>query len=68
MQNNVVISEENKNLDTYDLTEKEIIIFLKDAKKLSKGKNYNFRIEITDRKSTGEPLNDIEMISYKEIR
>jgi hypothetical protein len=69
MGNNIVISEDKKNLETFDLTSRELIIFVKDAaKKMVKGKQYSFTVKLTARKSTSEPLNDVELISYKSIQ
>ena len=68
MKNNAVISMENKQLESYvDLTEREIILFGDETEKLKRGKKYHFKIRITDRKSTGQSLNDIELLSYKSI-
>lgn len=67
MGNKVVLSEENKRMDNYNLTEKELIIFTSEAKKLIRGKKYRVKIRITDRKSTGDPINNIYLISYKLI-
>lgn len=69
MPNNIVISENKKRLETFDLTNRELVIFTKDAaKKLVKGKQYSFTVKITNRRSTSEPLNDVELIGYKIIR
>ena len=65
--NNFVLSEENKSLNDYNLTDKDLIIFTSNPKKLVKGKKYQVKIKITNQKSTSEPLNNIEMISYKLI-
>lgn len=62
MGDNIVISEEKKNLDTYDLSEKEMIIFSVEAKKFSKGNEYRFKFEIHDQKSTSSNLNDSRLI------
>jgi len=66
MGNNIVISEENKILETYSLAEKDLIIFtsLSNLKQFELGKKYNFSINITKYKSTREPLNDIKLIGY----
>ncbi len=68
MPDNAVISTENSLLESYaELTEKEIIIFGIETGKLKKGKKYRFTLKITDRKTTGQSLNDTELVSYKLI-
>lgn len=62
MRDNIVVSDENKSLDDYNLTEKEAIIFTDKAKSFAKGKQYQFTIKITDSKTTSANLNDIELI------
>jgi hypothetical protein len=66
MGNHLVISEENRLWKDYSLMDNQnLIIFTKDSKQFMKGEKYDFKIQITDRKSTGEPLNDVQLISYK---
>ena len=65
MKDNIVASEENKNLDSYDLSNKEIIIFTNQTELFEKGNKYLFKIKITDKKSTSEPINDIELLGSK---
>ncbi len=68
MKNNIVVSEENKNSDSYDLTDKEIIIFTNKTESFAAGKQYQFTINITDTKTTSANLNDIELIDSNEIK
>lgn len=68
MGNNIVISEENKSLDNYDLTEKEMIIFTVKAKEFTKGKKYNFKVKIINSNKTSANLNDAELISAELIK
>ena len=68
MEPNIVISEENKLLDIYSLTEKELLIFTSNSKQFELGKKYRFSINITAHKSTGEPLNDIRLLGYDIIQ
>jgi len=67
MRDNIVISKNNKQLDAYYLTENELIIFVNNPKQFELGKKYNFSIKILDYKSTGEPINDIELVGYELI-
>ena len=67
MRDNIVISENNNLLDTYALTEKELIIFFNNPKQFEFGEKYRFSIKILGYKSTGEPINDIELIGYNLI-
>ncbi|MDX2027463.1 MAG: hypothetical protein SFW62_02375 [Alphaproteobacteria bacterium] len=67
MGDNIVISENNKLIDDYSgLTSKEMVIFIHpgDAEKLVPGEYYFFSVKILDRKSTGVPLNDVELVSF----
>ena len=64
MGDNIEISENNKLLDTYSLSDTELIIFSNNPKQFELGKKYKFSIKILDDKSTGESINDIELIGY----
>ncbi len=66
-RDNIVISENNKILETYSLTENELIIFVENPKQFELGKKYKFSIKILDYKSTGEPINYIELVGYDLI-
>ncbi len=46
MGNNIVISENNKMLETYTLTENELIIFVENPEQFELGKKYIFSIKI----------------------
>jgi len=67
MRENIVISKNNKQLDAYYLTENELIIFANNPKQFELGKKYKFSIKILDYKSTGKPINDIELVGYELI-
>ena len=62
MQDNIVISMDNKIHESYSLTENELIIFAKNPKQFELGKKYRFTIKILDYESTGEP--NIELVGY----
>ena len=64
MRDNVVISENNKLLETYSLTDKEMILFADNPKQFELGEKYTFSIKILDYKSTSESINDVEIIGY----
>jgi len=68
MRTNIVISEDNKTLNTYQLTDKDLIVFTKDASVFQAGKKYIFSIKVTDEKTTSEPLNDVELVEYKPLK
>lgn len=68
MRENIIISEENNNLESYDLTEKKMIIFTNKAKTFSNGKEYKFKVKIVDGKTTSAKLNDAELISSELIK
>jgi len=67
MRNNIVISENNKLLETYTLSESEMILFANNPKQFDLGKKYRFSIKILDYKSTEEPINDVEIIGYNSL-
>jgi len=68
MKDNILISEKNKYLETYDLTERELIVFTNEAKTFSKGKEYKLKVKITDVKTTTADLNDIELVDAEIVR
>ena len=67
MRNNIVISENNKVQDSYSLSSSELILFTDNPKQFELTKKYKFSIKITDYKSTGEPINDIDLLGYDLI-
>jgi len=67
MRDNIVISENNQLLETYSLSEKEMILFANNPKQFKLGKKYQFSIKILDHKSTGEPINDVEIVGYNPL-
>lgn len=67
MRDNIVISEDNKLLETYSLSDKEMILFVNSPKQFELGKKYTFSIKILDYKSTGESINDIEIVGYNSL-
>jgi hypothetical protein len=68
MRTNIVISEDNKTLHTYQLTDKDLIVFTKDAPVFQAGKKYIFSIKVTGEKTTSEPLNDVDLVEYKPLK
>lgn len=66
MRDNLVISEENKILESYSLTNKDLILFANNPKQFDLGRKYKFSVKILEYKSTGESLNDIEVVGYDE--
>jgi len=52
-RDNIVISENNKLLETYTLSESEMILFANNPKQFDLGRKYRFSIKILDYKSTG---------------
>ncbi len=64
MRDNIVISENNQILETYILSDKEMILFADNTKQFELGKKYRFSIKILDYKSTNESINDLEIIGY----
>jgi hypothetical protein len=64
MRDNIVISEDNKQLDSYLLSDKEMILFVDTPKQFELGKKYVFSIKILDYNTTTEPINNIEVVGY----
>jgi hypothetical protein len=66
MRDNFVISESNKITKGYSLNDDQLIIFTpnKDQHQMALGKKYKLTINITDYKSTGDKINDINLIGY----
>ena len=67
MKDNIVLSENNDLLEAYSLTGNELIVFSNNTGQFKLGGKYRFSITIGDRKTTGEPINDIELIGYDSI-
>jgi len=67
MRDNIVISESNKGFGDYLLSNTEMIIFTNITSQFELGKKYLFSINITHAKSTGDSLNDIELIRYNPM-
>ena len=65
MEDNIVISDQRKLLETYKLTENEMIIFAKNITQFKLGKKYRFLVKILTTRSTTEPINDIVLIDYE---
>lgn len=68
MADNIVISQDNKGLDTYDLTNKEMVVFTEKAASFKQGVKHRFEITITDKKTTNEKLNDVTLRGYNSIK
>ena len=62
MGDNIIISEENKLLGSYSLTDKEIIILTDNPKQFELSKKYKFSIKLLEHSYTG--YNSFEMIGY----
>ena len=67
MRDNIIISENNNLLEAYSLSDKEMILFVNNPKQFELGKKYQFSIKILDYKSTGEQINDIDLIGYNSL-
>jgi len=67
MRDNIVISEDRRLYENYISINNSLIIFIKNTKQFELGEKYQLSINITPYKSTGWPLNDIELIGYNKI-
>lgn len=68
MKNNIVISEENQTLETYSLSDKNLIIFTNNPNQFTLNRKYTFIIKVLDYKSTGDSINDVELVSFEQSR
>jgi hypothetical protein len=66
MGNNFIISESNERTIGYSLADDQLIIFTphNDQHQMQLGKKYKLTINITYYKSTGDKINDINLIGY----
>ena len=67
MRPNIVISEHNQLLETYSLTETELILLANNPQQFALSKKYKFSIKISDSRSTNEAINDIDLVGYDVI-
>lgn len=66
MGDNIVISDNSKLIDSYSqVTDSEVIVFTDNPNVFKLGKRYKLEIRISDKKSTLEPINNLELVSYK---
>ena len=64
MRDNIVISEQRKTIETYTLTEMDLIVFVNHPDQFTIGKKYTFSIQISQNHSTGDSINDLELAGY----
>jgi len=68
MEDNIVVSEYNRPLVDYSQVGKsEIIVFVRKPQVFKLGRKYKFLVGVTNSKSTLEPINDLELISYSVL-
>ena len=66
MEDNIVISENNKIIENYSqVARTELIVFVKNPREFKLGRKYKLLVKIRDVKSTLEPINDLELVSYE---
>lgn len=65
MKNNIVISVHNSPLETYQLTDNELIIFTDNPEQFVLGSKYRFSVTVLDYKTTSAEMNDVELIGYE---
>lgn len=68
MRNNLIISENNRPLANYSLTNKELIVFFDKVQLFELGQKYKFFVKVLDDKSTSELINDIEITGFNLIK
>ena len=67
MDDHIIVSDNNALKSGYDLTNHDLIIFLKEKSRFQLGKKYRFIIQILDVKSTEQVLNNIKLIYYEKL-
>jgi len=67
MGNHIVVSEDNRSIDDYLLTDREIIVFVDHPLEFKKDVQYKFLIKILDVKTVDQQLNNIKLIFYQKI-
>ena len=66
---NILISEKKIERETCnDLTEKDLIVFVDNAKRYRLGRKYRFLIKMTDVRTTGQAANNVKLIYSERIR
>lgn len=65
MEENIVISEQDKTVETYILTNMDLIIFLQNPGDLFKlGDKLQFSIRVRDSRTTTGSMNDVELVGF----
>lgn len=67
MDDHIIVSDNNALKSGYDVTNHDLIIFLKEKNRFQLGKKYRFIIQILDVKSTKQVLNNIKLIYYEKL-
>ncbi|MFA6432339.1 MAG: hypothetical protein WCV82_00775 [Candidatus Paceibacterota bacterium] len=67
MRNNIVISENNIPLKTYNLSNTELVIFVDYSQRFEIGKKYRFSIKLLDSNTTDEAINDVELVGFNQL-
>jgi hypothetical protein len=62
MRDNVILSAEKRTHDSYDLDDKDVIVFVDPADRFVVGKRYSLTVRFSTKKTTGEPFNDLESV------
>lgn len=68
MDDNIIVSDNNVPKSSYELTNHDVIIFLKEKSQFQLGKKYRFIVQILDVKSTDQILNNIKLIYYEKLK
>ncbi|MCK5633231.1 hypothetical protein KAH94_05745 [bacterium] len=67
---NIIISEEKekKNVGEYELSDKDLIVFVEDDKPLKLGCKYLFLIQILNVKTMDQTINNVKLIYFKKMK
>jgi len=64
-EENIVVSEQQKAIETYALTKQDLLILVQNPDDRFKlGERYRFSIRVRDSRSTDASLNDVELVGY----
>jgi len=66
MRNNILISENANLQESYMLAKKDMILFTDKAKDFRLGEKYRFSIKVMDYSTTGDSINDVELIGWEQ--
>ena len=68
MRDLVILSTEKEALESYDIKENQLVIFVKDAKEYKLGKKYRFLIKVSNVSTVDQNFNNVEAVYSEKLR